>query len=573
MDLAISLVLTTLELNLPKVNLGVGTSRGSLHLSKFLGLLLLQYSLLKFYRVYLYPRFVSPLRSLPGPQGGNVLLGQELNKFRADSPIALQLAWSRRWPDAPFIRYLSVAGREALIVNSLAAHKAVLQARAYDFVKTPFFSRLAGEITGTGLLFAEGEDHRRQRRLLAGPFSVPNMRKILPVFRKKAESLSRDFAELLGDRPFASVEVVDALSKSTMDTIGVTILGIELGTISPSTTHASMGFQELYGRVLHQGPLGQLISVVNAFVPIRGFVPLEANRKFIDANKSLRGMLREIIEKRRADLRDGTFGKETGGESRDLLTYMLEEADLQRRQTGKEPWTVEEIIGHLLNFTSAGHESTANTIAWALYVLSTRHEIQDLLRAEIVAFLKSDPTPTYEEITGLPYLNNFVREVLRLYSPSIMSPRQASRDLTIEGVYIPKGTQIDLHMPLLHHNQGVWGPDASVFSPERWDALAGGSASPYAFEAFIQGPRMCPGKNFALVEIKAVLVELVSRWRFVGVERWDGAVGKEQGGGGGERARDLLVRGEEAVGRGVKLANPSLTYRPAGGLVVRFAKL
>lgn len=452
-------------------------------------------------------------------------------------------------------------------MNSLAAHKAVLQTHVHNFVKAPFFSRLVGEITGTGLLFAEGEDHRHQRKLLAGPFSVPNMRKILPVFQRKAESLSRDFAELLGDRSYVSIEVIDALAKSTMDTIGVTILGIELGTLS--STH-SLSFQELYGRVLHQGPVGQLISVVNAFVPIRNFVPLEANRKFINANKSLRKMLREIIEKRKADLEDGTFKKETG-ESRDLLTYMLEEAELQRHQTGKEPWTLEEIIGHLLNFTSAGHESTANTISWALYALSTRHEIQGLLRAEVMTLLKYNPTPTYEEITGLPYLNNFVREVLRLYSPSLMSPRQTSKDLTIEGVFIPKGTQIDLRMPLIHHHQGVWGPDASVFNPERWDKLTGDNASPYAFEAFIQGPRMCPGKNFAVTEIKATLIQLMSKWKFIGIERWDNTVGKEQSGEG--RARDLLVHGEEVVGRGVKLANPALTYRPAGGLLVRFAKL
>lgn len=148
-----------------------------------------------------------------------------------------------------------------------------------------------------------------------------------------------------------------------MDTIGVTILGIELGTLS--STH-SLSFQELYGRVLHQGPLGQLISVVNAFVPIRRFVPLEANRKFVNANKSLRKMLREIVEKRKADLEDGAFEKETG-ESRDLLTYMLEEAELQRKQTGKEPWTVEEIIGHVSHIHPRSQEGA---MVWVLTIHS-----------------------------------------------------------------------------------------------------------------------------------------------------------------------------------------------------------
>ncbi|KAI8633237.1 cytochrome P450 3A5 [Xylariaceae sp. FL1651] len=563
MDLAACAVLAIVELNLPILCLG---GEGSSLLTRFIGLFALQYVLLKVFRIYSYPRLFSPLRHIPGPQVNNIILGQELNKFRADSPVGVQLEWSRRWPDAPFIRYLSIAGREALVVNSLAAHKAVLQTHVYNFVKPPFFARLVGEIAGTGLLFAEGEEHRHQRKLLAGPFSVPSMRKILPVFQAKAEKLSKEFDKALGSKHYASIEVIDALSKSTMDTIGVTVLGMELDTLS---SMYALGFHELYSRVLHQAPLGQLISVINAFVPIRRFLPIGANRRFIQANKDLRKMLREIIEERDVDLRNGTFKKEMG-DSRDLLTYMLEEAQVQRQETGREVWTVDDIIGHLLNFTSAGHESTANTLSWALYVLSTKHEIQDRLRTEILSLLERSPKPTYEETNGLPYLHNFVREVLRVYSPSLMSPRQASKDLVIEGVFIPKGTQVDLHMPLMHHHQGVWGSDASLFDAERWDKLNGESASPFAFEAFLQGPRMCPGRNFATIQIKTVLIELVSKWRFLGIERRDNEIGKASD---EVQEGELLINGEEELGRGVKLANPSLTYRPAGGLLVRFEKL
>ncbi len=220
MDLVICAVLTAVELHLSIVSV---KTEGRISFGRPIGLFLLHYFLFKFYRVYLYPRFFSPLRHLPGPQvyyllipttksvakscqDNNVILGQELNKFRADSPVGVQLDWSQRWPDAPFIRYLSIAGKEALVVNSLAAHRAVLQTHAYDFVKPPFFARLVGEITGVGLLFAEGEDHKHQRRLLAGPLSVPSMRKILPVFQRTAELLSKDFETLLGDRSHASIE-------------------------------------------------------------------------------------------------------------------------------------------------------------------------------------------------------------------------------------------------------------------------------------------------------------------------------------------------------------------------------
>ncbi|KAI0118546.1 cytochrome P450 [Hypoxylon sp. NC0597] len=526
------------------------------NLKKFFVGLLVQYVLLKFYRVVLYPNFFSPLRHLPGPKDHNLILGQEAKKFKAESPVTVQLEWMRKWPDAPFIRYLSFAGKEVLLVNSLAAHKAVLQTYVYDFVKPPFFARLVGEITGVGLLFAEGEHHKRERRLLAGPFSVPSMRKLLPVFREKAKDISAVFEGILGDKPYAAVETIETLSKLTMDTIGVTVLGIELETLS---SMYPLGFQELYSRVLHQGAVGQLISVVNAFIPIRDIIPLEANRKFIHATTDLRKMLRDIILKRTADLADGTYRKEMG-ESRDLLTYMLEEAELRRQETGKEVWTVDDIIGHLLNFTSAGHESSATTISWCLYILATNPSIQDRLRSEINSLLKTNPEPDYDSISGLPFLHNFLREVLRVFPPSYMAQREATRDLVIENTHIPKGTQIDLIIPLTHQRPSIWGPNAESFDPDRWDHLTGDAASPFAFEAFLQGPRTCPGRNFAIVVVKAVLVELVPQFRFLGIER------------NGEDG-ELLTGGEERVGRGVKLANPSLTLRPADGLFVRFERI
>ncbi|KAI1462403.1 cytochrome P450 [Annulohypoxylon moriforme] len=504
--------------------------------------------------ILVYSDYSSPFRNLPGPHDDNIIFGQEVGKFLAESPVELQLKWMRKWPDAPFIKYPSFAGRKVLLVNSLAAYKTVLQTHAYDFVKPPFFARLVGEITGVGLLFAEGESHKHERRLLAGPFSVPSMRKLLPVFREKARDLSDEFEELLGGKPYATVEAIETLSKSTMDTIGVTVLGIELNTISSMYPRS---FQELYGQILHQEPAGQLISVINAFIPIRKFLPFGANRRFIQATTDLRNMLREIIQKRAAELADGTFKKNIG-ESRDLLTYMLEEAQLRRKETGKEDWSVDDIIGHLLNFTSAGHESTATTISWSLYVLATNHHIQDRLRSEINSLLEANPEPDYDAIFGLPFLHNFIREVLRLYPPSYMAQRKATRNLTIENVLIPKDTQLDIIIPAAHQHPSIWGPSAAVFDPDRWTALTGTAASPFAFEAFLQGPRTCPGRNFALIEVKAVLVELVPKWRFLGIERKKGG--------------EMLMDGEERVGRGVKLANPSLTYRPADGLFVRFER-
>ena len=109
----------------------------------------------------------------------------------ASGPLDLYLEWMRKWPEAPFIRHRSYGNSEVLLVNSLEAHKQVLQTKCYSFVKPAFFRKLLGEIVGKGLLLCEGEEHKRMRRQLAGPFSMPNIRKLLPIFQEKAKDVSK----------------------------------------------------------------------------------------------------------------------------------------------------------------------------------------------------------------------------------------------------------------------------------------------------------------------------------------------------------------------------------------------
>lgn len=109
----------------------------------------------------------------------------------------------------------------------------------------------------------------------------------------------------------------------------------------------------------------------------------------------------------------------------------------------------------------------------------------------------------------------------------------------VEGFRIPKGTAVDAVPATINMNPLIWGDDAQEFLPDRWDHLTRAQASPYSYQAFSSGPRVCLGKQFALHEIKAVLFEIVLKYRFLGVE-------------------DSFT-----------IENPALTFRPCG-LRVRF---
>ena len=148
---------------------------------------------------------------------------------------------------------------------------------------------------------------------------------------------------------------------------------------------------------------------------------------------------------------------------------------------------------------------------------------------------------------SLPYLNNFSRELLRVQCPAIHAPREAVEDVVVQGVRLPKGTTVMMFPAVVQHNPTIWGPDCDEFDPDRWDRLEGEATNPQAFAAFMQGPRVCIGKAMTMIELKVILIELVSKFRFEPI--------------GQVKAQDI------------ELLNPSALLRPKGGLKVRVSKL
>ena len=192
---------------------------------------------------------------------------------------------------------------------------------------------------------------------------------------------------------------------------------------------------------------------------------------------------------------------------------------------------------------SAGHATTAESLAFTIWALGNDPPLQKRLREEV-----QDAPGIVEElgvtaIDSLHLLNNIVRETLRVYNPTLVSPWETGQELLLAGVHVPKGTTVTTSPTALHMNPRIWGPDAAEFRPDRWDALTGEAASIYAFESFLNGPRTCPGRALALLEIKVVLMELITRFEF----------------------RSLKTE--------LEFQNPSLVLRAKGGVEVEVRRL
>ncbi|KAI1453888.1 cytochrome P450 [Annulohypoxylon moriforme] len=510
---------------------------------RFLAFFSVQWVLFKFYRIFIYPYFVSPLRSIPGPKNDHFFIGQLLHMYRAATPIDHYMNWSATWPESPFIRYRTYANQDMLLINTIDAHKQVLQTNCYDFIKPKFLGRMLGEIVGTGLLFAEGHEHKRQRKMILNVFSVPNMKKLIPVFQQKAEEMTRFMERKMKEKGTQDLEVQEIFSKTTLDAIGVAALGIELENLR--SKELKLDFLQCYFRMLAQPPVSALISFIHVYIPIRRIIPLEANYGFMRAMRAVRSMLDDCIEERIRDLKSTDREKVGGTVSRDLLTYMIEERELQKEQLTKA-----DIRGHLQNFLSAGHETTSGALTWASYVLATRPDIQDKLRDEVIQTVGTFGIPTYSDIEKLSYLKNFLHEVLRRYSPAPATFREAAKDVTICGHFLPKGTKLLISPPVTNLSPQIWGDTAREFIPERWEALTGDAATPYATESFGNGPRICIGKVYSVLAFKIMMIELLRNFRI-------------------SPSPYLEALGDKPV----PVQNPAVTWRPKGGMQVHLERI
>ncbi|RTE82668.1 hypothetical protein BHE90_002820 [Fusarium euwallaceae] len=482
------------------------------------------------FNTFVYPFYISPLRRLPGPTDNVFFLGQTSKFLQVAWFPELFCEWSRAYPDAPFIRYLNFANSETLFANNIEAYKEILQTKSAVFVKPAFAREFVHEIIGDGLPFIEGKLHRLRRAAISRPLTISRLRAFFPIVQNKVEQLVQVLSEQRNSA--GDVQVETHIWKAVLDVIGFETFSIDLDHLETDQSPLFKAFTNM----MQPSLIGHLVNYLNSLFPIRQFLPLEECRVLVQSCTQAREFIIGIVAIRRRALEKGHV-EET--QEPDALQCLLDYSD--------PAWDDKAIVEYILNLLVLGHDTTACSITWALHELSRRPDYQQRLRREIISFDETCPSPDFGDVDKLPYLHNFVREVLRLYCAVAMAPRQATQDVKIAGVLLPKGTVIQLSPAVMNTHPSVWGPTAQIFNPDRWDNLEETAASAYAFETFHNGPRMCIGKQLSMLEMKVMLVEMVRRFR---IEK---PLGFEE--------------------RPVEVAAPTFTLRPKEKLVLRLVEL
>jgi cytochrome P450 len=410
---------------------------------------------------------------------------------------------------------------ERLLVISPKALSEVLTTKNYDFIKPDQVARGLGRLLGVGILLAEGDEHKTQRKNLMPAFAFRHIKDLYPVFWDKsreavlamteafkAESLKKiEGADLEKVIPEDTViEVGEWASRATLDIIGVAGMGQDFGAIRDPDTILN----RTYRKVFKPSREAQFLGMLNLFLP--GWfvkrIPIKRNGEIEAAAAIIRSTCRKLIRAKKEKLEKNALNDV------DILSVALESGG----------FTEENLVDQMMTFLAAGHETTATAMIWATYMLCLNPDMQTRLRKEIrekLPSLEENATISSQDIDHMPYLNAVCNEVLRYYPPVPITLRNAAQDTTLVGQFVPRGTRIMLVPWAINKDEATWGPDAGKFNPDRWlpsennpQSANGGAQSNYSFLTFLHGPRSCIGQKFAQAEFACLLAAWIGRFEF-----------------------------------------------------------
>ncbi|KAF2223440.1 cytochrome P450 [Elsinoe ampelina] len=457
--------------------------------------------------VLIYPHMFSPLRDLPSPPNATLFMGHSARISKEPTGIPMR-DWANEVPNNGLIRYLHWLNNERVLVTSPKAIAEVLVTKNYEFIKPKLVREGLGRILGVGILLAEGDEHKRQRKALSPAFAFRHVKDLYQTFWDKSnelvERISYDIAHQGADYGHAQnvVEVGEYTSRATLDIIGTAGLGQDFGSIADPNNTLSQHYKAIFQPARGQRYL-QMAGIILPGWFMRN-IPLKRNYEIMAARKYIRQTCEKLIQDKRAKLKKSR--------DFDILSVAMESGGFND----------EELINQLMTFLVAGHETTSTAMLWAIYLLCKNPSIQTRLREEIHANLPSPRTKAgrkiaSHQIDNLPYLNAVLQETLRLWAPVSLTMRVAAQDSTIIDHPIPKGTLIIIAPWATNNSYELWGDSALTFDPERWlkegQTNKGGADSNYSFLTFLHGPRSCIGMGFAKSEFSCLMAAFMGRFK------------------------------------------------------------
>jgi cytochrome P450 len=447
-----------------------------------------------------------PIRPAAGAPAADPVVGHLLQVRRGMLDFLTRI--SRDYGDVVPVRY---GPQTVLMLHHPALIEAVLVTQQRNFSKGRFY-RLLTPLLGEGLLTAEGDFWRRQRRLAQPAFH----RERVAAYGRTMVAYSERM--LAGWRPGEVRDVHADMMRLTLEIVVKTLLDADAAGEAATVGEAlPVALHELNG--LMNGPAFLLPQAV----------PTPGKWRLTRAVRRLDRFVYTLIAERRAAPADRG----------DLLSMLMAAQDGGGAEAAGSAGGMSDrqLRDEVMTIMLAGHETTALALSWTWYLLSEHPEVDARLRDELRAALGGRP-PEVSDLPRLAYAERVLSEAMRLYPPIPVIGRQAVDACDLGGYPVPAGTPVSFAQWSVQRDPRFF-DDPDVFRPERWEDGLAQRLPRFAYFPFGGGPRLCIGNTFAMMEATLILATVAQRYR------------------------PRLVPGHPIV------PVPALTLRPAHGLRMR----
>lgn len=336
-------------------------------------------------------------------------------------------------------------------------------------------------LLGNGLPLIDGDFWLRERRMLQPAFHRERLGRLTDTITMVIEGFMGDWAERAKQEQ--TLDMDDEMMRLTLTVIIKSMFSSPIDDQIPALSHA---FQVASRFMLWRSQ--QMVQL-----PLS--VPIPRHVEYNRALKVLNDTIYPLVADGRKHPRD------------DLLGMMLEMRDADTGEGLSDRQARDEVV----TIFFAGHETTAATMSWAFYLLSQHPDVEERLRAELRSVLHGR-LPTFADLPKLAYMQQVIHEVLRLYPAAYLFAREAIVDDVLDGYRIPARTLIFIS-PFVGHRDPKYWPEPESFDPERFTPEQVAARPRHVYYPFGEGPHVCIGNNFALMEMQLILAMALQRFR------------------------------------------------------------